>query len=141
MNYYECNDNINILNFPKLKFYDKIMNYTFEFDYNDLFLKKDNKLYFLITFRTKDFRDNWIFGVIFLKKYQIIFDQEREIIGLYINSRKEKKNDLFKILTIICLFIIVILVGILIKTINKKRKVRANELEENFEYISERKLI
>ncbi len=141
MNYYECNDNINILDFPKLKFYDKIMNYTFEFDYNDLFLKKDNKLYFLITFRTKDFRDNWIFGVIFLKKYQIIFDQEREIIGLYINSTKEKKNDLFKILTIICLFIIVILVGILIKTINKKRKIRANELEENFEYISERKLI
>ena len=66
--------------------------------------------------------------------------KEKSLVYILILEKK-KKNDLFKILTIICLFIIVILVGILIKTINKKRKIRANELEENFEYISERKLI
>ena len=134
--YFECNNNVNINKFPKLKFYQKIMNYTFELDYNDLFILKDNKLYFLIGFNKRSSYD-WTFGIPFLKKYQLIFDQEREIIGIY--NLNEKKNDyLFKILTIICLVIIIFLVSLLYKIIHKTRKIRANELEENFEYISEK---
>ena len=112
------------------------MNYTFELDYNDLFILKDNKLYFLIGFNKRSSYD-WTFGIPFLKKYQLIFDQEREIIGIY--NLNEMKNDyLFKILTIICLVIIIFLVSLLYKIIHKTRKIRANELEENFEYISEK---
>ena len=134
--YFECNNNVNINKFPKLKFYQKIMNYTFELDYNDLFILKDNKLYFLIGFNKRSSYD-WTFGIPFLKKYQLIFDQEREIIGIY--NLNEMKNDyLFKILTIICLVIIIFLVSLLYKIIHKTRKIRANELEENFEYISEK---
>ena len=31
---------------------------------------------------------DWIFGVPFLKQYQLVFDQEREIIGIYTSFNK-----------------------------------------------------
>ena len=137
--FFECNSNIEISKFPKLKFYQKIMNYTFELDYNDLFILKDEKLYFLIGFRKRSSYD-WVLGVPFLKKFQLVFDQEREIIGIYTNFNKKKNDYFFKILTVCCLLIIVFLISLLYKIIHKKRKIRANELEENFEYISEENL-
>ena len=138
--FFECNNNVNISKFPKLKFYQKIMNYTFELGYNDLFILKNEKLYFLIGFSRRSTYD-WIFGVPFLKQYQLVFDQEREIIGIYTSFNKKKNDYLFKILTVVCLLIIILLTTLLYKLIHKKRKIRANELEENFEYISEENLI
>ena len=138
--FFECNNNVNISKFPKLKFYQKIMNYTFELGYNDLFILKNEKLYFLIGFSRRSTYD-WIFGVPFLKQYQLVFDQEREIIGIYTSFNKKKNDYLFKILTVVCLLIIILLTTLLYKLIHKKRKIRANELEDNFEYISEENLI
>ena len=134
--FYTCDSKEKISDFPILQLNHKELNYTFELNYNDLFILKDNKLYFLIGFNKRSSYD-WTFGIPFLKKYQLIFDQEREIIGIY--NLNEMKNDyLFKILTIICLVIIIFLVSLLYKIIHKTRKIRANELEENFEYISEK---
>ena len=48
--YIICDSNENISDFPYLLLYNKDLNYSFEFNYKDLFIQKDNQLYFLIVF-------------------------------------------------------------------------------------------
>ena len=55
--YYFCKENVNIKNFPNLNFYNKEMNIFFNFTYEDLFVLKDNNLYFLIVFKKMDLKD------------------------------------------------------------------------------------
>ena len=99
---------------------------------------------------------NWYLGLPFLKKYQFIFNYDSKSIGFYNENIKEKNNDceneknndgnFFKKLNmriIIEIVVGIILIGLIViafvigKSINYKRKKRANELtDDNFEYFS-----
>lgn len=129
-----CDDDIDITKFPILKFEHKIWNFTFEFDYNDLFVKYGNKYYFLIIFDLYIY-NTWTLGEIFLKKYTLVFDHDNKVIGFYYPYIKEKS-----ILFIIFLFILIICIGVLIyiyiKFLNKrKRRIRNNEIDEVYDYL------
>ena len=78
----------------------------------------------------------WILGSIFLRKFQLIFAPDANIDYLKgINIRRIIKIILIFILIIIFSFLLVCL-GMIIqkKYFSKNRKMRANELEENFSY-------
>ena len=138
--YIECDDTINYRSFPKLTFSNMFLKYNFSFDHEDLFLKYNKKVYFLIVFRW--FKSNkWNFGYPFFKKYQIFFDGDRKIFGLYLNDMNNNNINKFSpwILVFIfafLFFLTLIILFIAIKKINNnKRKIRANELEDNFVYV------
>ena len=130
--FYYCNSSNIKNNFSKVFFINRELNTTFELGYNDLFIEKNNIFYFLIGFRKGD--KNWILGKPFFKKYQIIFDSEKKIIGLY-----NIKNNKFPIIPLIVILFLIIIIIIQIlyykKNLNKKRKKRMNEIEETFEYL------
>ena len=96
---------------------------------------------------------NWFLTYIFLKKYQFVFNPDTKIISFYNknlnidegnNTAKRLKNNInMKILYIVLIalsLIIFIVNGIILgkyfyKKNNKKK--RANELDDNYEYIYE----
>ena len=138
--YYVCNDKINISKFGNIEFYYKELNFTFILNNNDLFIKKDNKYFCLILFEEGKRNYLWYFGEVFIKKYTFVFSQENRTIGFY--TKKHNGNFNFNIqiswiLVIIFFFTSIILGFILYKVlIKRKRKIRANELEDEYDYIS-----
>jgi hypothetical protein len=133
--------------FPSLNFYYKLMNHSFIFNSNDLFYesKNENKIFFLICKKNNEV-DQWIFGKIFLKKYQIVFNSEMKTIGFYINKNMEKSindndnaneldNNRILIIIILILIFIIILISIFLFLFAKNkincfnRKKNATELD------------
>ena len=153
--YIECdyNSSFSVASFPDICFEHADLETSFNLTYKDLFIvdKKNNKYIFLIL--KKEYFMGWILGSIFLRKFQLIFDQDSKTIGYYkkcdyntyddtdylrgINSSRTVKTIVIFILVIIFSFILVCF-GMVIqkKYFNKNRKIRANELEENFSYES-----
>lgn len=144
-------------NFPTIYFFSYHLNYTFSLTGNDLFLEKDNKLYFMLFSRNENI-NNWKFGEIFLKKYFFTFNHDSKKIGFYIkkskenydNEKKEQNKNkgknhitLFNIIIIIVAAIVLIIeIGFCIYCFNKKlfqnnRRKRANELaDDNYDYLT-----
>ena len=155
--YCDKNNNFNINNlkkFPTLYFEHKDLNYTFELTYKDLFIEKNNKYIFLIAILNND-NQNWFLTYIFLKKYQFVFNPDSKTISFYDKKYEEDENKNMKkennkrikniliIILIILSWIIFIVIGIIIgKFLYKKwdKKKRANELDDNYEYISEKNI-
>ena len=152
--YIECdyNSSFRVASFPDISFEHKGFQTIFNLTYKDLFIvdKKNNKYIFLIL--TKDYFSDWVLGSVFLRKYQFVFNNDLKTIGYYrqvqhyeddndnlkdLNKQKTVKTIIIFILIIIFSFLFVIL-GMIIqkKYFNKNRKLRANELEENFSYES-----
>ena len=140
-------DKININNFKTIFFYQKDFNFTFKFDYNDLFIIKDNYYIFNIFFDANDFTFLLVAGKIFLRKYLLAFDYEQKMIGFYLEKSENKGLDLKdnnnnnQLIIIICALIFVcivltILIVIFIKYCygNKSRKPRKNEIDESYDY-------
>ena len=148
-----CNTSIKkyLKNFPDLYLYSRELYFTFNLDYNDVFIEQDNKIYFLIFGKNKSVFDGevWRFGIIFMKKYPFVFDHERKTIS-FINldkfnkannniKRKDKFSfSKFKEFLLYSLLFFGIIIGLFFgrRIWNKHRKLRANELEEKFEYSS-----
>ena len=138
--------------FPTLYLQNNELQYIFGFDYEDLFVEKDNKYWFLVTFPTFVEVEEWFFGIIFLRKYNLIFNQDSKTISFYNpnlpiidndSSRKinNNSNDKTYIIIIVIIIVIIISIGIGIyigKMVyeNKKGKKRLNELDDSFEYDS-----
>ena len=137
--------------FPELIFESKDLEKKFSLNIYDLFSyniynKSDTNLYFLILFYKieKTNNKNWILGIPFFKKYTLSFDYENKKIGYYYKTKvknKEIKNNkiilqILKVLGIIFLICIIFIFGMICqKKINKiPRKIKANELEENYIY-------
>ena len=85
----------------------------------------------------------WILGYPFLKKYRFVFDPEKKIIGIpnrnfIIKTKNLNKNQIIIIfLSLIIIFMLLIFIKFCLILKNKiNRKIRANELEENYEYLS-----
>ena len=112
-----------------MKFYNIEMKYYFELNYNDLFIKEDDKYYFIIAFFNYEI-NYWILGRPFLKKFQIIFDQEKKLIGFY------QKEINFSILILILLGIVIIILILYIMkfALKKNKRIKANELLDDFDY-------
>ena len=129
------------------------INSKFEFTYEDLFVKdntNDNIYYFQIVFNGNGLYSNMIFGKPLFKKYQMVFDQDRKTYGFYVqsNSINNMENNAdnsnsSKIswgLVFVLIIISLVLLFIIHKLINKlPRRLKANELEENFSYESNSK--
>ena len=139
----EYGNNKFYLEFPSVNFYHKLMNYTFVFKGNELFYedKKENKIYFLIAKKNNEV-DQWIFGKIFMKKYQVIFNSEMKTIGFYINTNRNINNNYnnyfryknFKIIALILFSFLILIIAILLgykykKSFFKKNKIVVKELE------------
>ena len=126
--------------FPTIYFKKVEMEYTFELNYQDLFSKQpDGKIYFLIIFDIKD-SDTKI-GKPFLKKYPLTVNNEIGTISLFLLD--ENDDDGRSIVYIIILSVAVVaLIGLASFFAYKlylkkgKTKKRANELDEDYEYLS-----
>ena len=106
----------NIQYFPHLKFIHSELNYTFELDYKDLFIEKDDKLILMVFFDRDPMY--WELGKPFLRKYSFLMNQDAKTVGFYhkeeieniiINEYNSRNIVLLKIIFIIlellyCLF-------------------------------------
>ncbi len=133
---YVCNDGINIKKFPKILF--KSLNFTFIFEGKELFRKiSNNKLIFLIHFGNDE--NIWKLGEIFIKKYQLIYNYDKKIIGLY-TKKLEKSYIHYFIYSFLILMIIILLYCLIMNRKKVFRKIRANELEDSYDYLPNEKL-
>ena len=129
----------------------KDFQYTFEFTYEDLFVEKDNQYWFLVAlsiFNTD--MEEWFMGIIFLRKYNLIFNQDTKTISYYnINLPRSKKKEAFIInekfvgyiiiiFIIIALAILLIIFGLYIgkKYLKIKERKRLNHIYD-FDYINQ----
>lgn len=130
----------NMKSFPTIYFKSVDLNYIFELNYKDLFTEeKDGNLYFLMI--TEINGDNSIkFGKPFLKKYTFTVDNDiSKISYLVIEKEKKKPISITILIIIICAisFIFIIAIIFLIyKLLTKKGKKRANELDDDYEYMT-----
>ena len=134
------------------KYCSSDMNARFEFNSQDLFIKNkyDDLYYFQIVFDSNGLYNDWILGKPLFKKYQMVFNQDRKTYGFYVqpfnklnknnNIENNNKETSLKISWGIVFFLIIISLGLLYaihKLIARlPRKLKANELEENFSYDS-----
>ena len=132
------------INFPNLILYQKDMNYNFTFDGIDLFtiIPDNRRILFNIDFSYNIKR--WILGKPFFKKYQMIFNPDSKLISYYVEPNSEIKEENkdshnLKIFIIIILIVLAFILGIIFgRALCSKyhRRIRANELEDNYSYIS-----
>ena len=124
--------------FPDLNFFHLKYNYTFTFNYKELFINYNNRIFFLIQ-SLKNKENYWTFGKLFMKKYQFIFDSNKRTINYYARQLNSiNKNNKFNYFVFFLITIIIsILIGIYFgKKIFSKRKKIADELNDNYEYNS-----
>ena len=146
--YFVCDENIDLSNFKNLEFTEKeISTEKFIFTKDDLFLKKNGKLFFLVAFgHNWEYSYCWNLGKPFIKKYNFLFDEDGKQILMYEKEDEEEnkknlignKNFVYFIWggIVVLVIIIGVLIFVLTKIIKKKRK-KLYELEDDFYYNSE----
>ena len=135
--------------FPTIFFKKADMGYIFELTYEDLFSKNINgKIYFLIVF---DLHFSTMkIGKLFLKKYPFTVDNDKNTISLYVlddgnnnNNNNTNKKNIVLIVILVCAVVILLgVAGFLLYKLylkKNKNKKRANELDEDYEYLSKEK--
>ena len=79
-----CNLTIknNLENFPTLYFFYLELNFTFSFNYKDLFMELDDKIYFLAIYHqpSSDSNTIWNLGKLITKKYSFMFNEDRKTL-------------------------------------------------------------
>ena len=159
---FHCNSSITTFgkNFPKLIFEFKEQNILFSLTSNDLFSVINDRYYFNIIFPDNYYNVKhsfWYLGIPFYKAYQPTFNFDSKTIGFYISKNMNNENDankkiinneeetgqkrsvkrtLLEIFFGICLVIVAYFIG---KKINEQRKKRANELEDDYDYYTNKK--
>ena len=151
--YYKFND---------LFFNHKGFEYDFKLYKDILFEDLDDRLYFQIIFEKKNNNTIWKLGEPFTSLYKFVFNQEQKTIGFYnpllkkipnsnfdldnikknntyINNN-DKSNSTMKtilnyILYFICILVCIFIIFYIFRKLCIKRKIRANELIENFDYL------
>ena len=83
------NENLNLEEFPTLNFKMKSENLIFEFDYKDLFKKKENRYYFMVAFE-KYSSYVWRLGKPFFIKNTFVYNGDAKTIGFYQKKMKIK---------------------------------------------------
>ena len=136
-----CKSNFDITSFKDISFELKDIDTIFVLTYKDLFIKYNNEYIFgILSDEEIDAKDpTWILGKPFMKKYELVYDLDRKIIGLYkegkINSEEKSGVNIFLIILVVILIIVVIGLIYFIIYYLRKPKRRVNELnDENFDY-------
>jgi len=155
--YYYCDKDKfklqDIKSFPELIMTNIKLEMNFSFSGEELFFEGKDYYYFKMYFMDYS-TGGWILGQLFLKKYQLIFDNDEKTIGYYNNFRKgdEEKDDenkkkekgIFSSIDEIYIYMLIPLIIIVLGAIifvltkyyfceiccNKKRKKMVNELED-----------
>ena len=132
-------------NFPVLYFKSDKLNQIFTLDGNDLFQEYNN--YFIFMILLKDFSYKlWTLGNIFMRKYNFYFDNDRKFIGCFGEKDNNDNNGFLELFDKIKWYLFVtigIIIGFLIgkKLRDNVRKLRANELQDNYEYLENKAII
>ena len=144
--FFYCNKNINLSEFQNINFTVKDTNFEILFESKDLFFEYNDYYYFVIYFPQISYNYNHFrLGKPFFKKYLITFNQDKKMIGYYKTIIKEKninfninKKYIPWIITIISVIGMLIMgFYILYYRPFRLRKKRANELEDEYDYISD----
>ena len=122
------------------------MNYTFEINVNDIL--KENGDYIFLKILFQRYGGDWILGRPFSLKYKFMLNPEIKEIAFYsqdkekhiekkeiINSKVLKLSLIIVLLCVICAVLGIILGKMLF---GLKRKKRANEMKDDYEYFSEK---
>ena len=133
--YYVCDKNVDLNDMKPLTFYIKHNEFNFTFLPSELFIEFKEKKFFIVVF-TNEINSQWTVGRYFLKKYQLYFDRDKKVIGYYKNGKKNY-NLYFFLLIITLVIIIIILIYYIQYHIKKSRKKRMNEIEDEFDYVSQ----
>ena len=148
--YLSCDKDIDKEFTPEINFFNKELNITFTFDYNDLFVDDGDSLNFLVATYADTDEGYWILGKPFFKKYLLLYNMDSKMVGFYKNKTPKitdnietngKKTFSFNtsIFINILLFIIIIILSFaLYHCYINKRRIRANELEDKFNYIAKK---
>ena len=139
---YYCTEESQFADFPNITFkYPGKYNFTFTKD--ELFVKRGNKYFFQIVFEifTDDItRKFWKIGQLFLKKYSVFFKlEDRRYKMSYYLTRKFPNPGLSTqtiVIIVLSVVVFILIVGIIVYFIYffPKRKKRANELNDDYEY-------
>ena len=147
---YYCTEESQFADFPNITFkYPGKYNFTFTKD--ELFVKRGNKYYFQIVFQI--FVDDvivpsWKIGQIFFRKYSVFFKQEDRgyKMSYYLTQKFKKSSSGLSTQTIVIIVLSSVLglliIGIIVYFVRffpKRKKKRANELADDYEYNSEEK--
>ena len=115
-------------------------NYTFEILSEDILIQKGDYILIKIVFSLYSY--NWILGRPFSLKYNFIFNPDIKKIGFYVKSDSNNSaQTVWRYILIISLIIILIalliILGIILgkKIYGLKRKIRANEMDDDYEYL------
>ncbi len=146
-----------INNFPTLNFFKNQINYNFTFTGDELFQKIDDKIFFKMVTNTEIYQKDIIFGKLFLKKYQVIFNSDYKSLSFYkinnndniinndtdnsaITFKSNKKEQILTSILFILIGVLILIFGIFLgrKFCNIRRRIHANELEDN-NYVYESK--
>ena len=140
---YDCESLKDIKDFPTIYFNHRILGYTFEITYTDVFVEYNGR-YMCKIWIDMNYRNTWRMGKPFLRKYFFSYNVDKKIIGFYNMENKEKKEDSeksnqnkYEIVYIILIAILLIatigLSYILTRIFCKKKshKKKANLLEDS----------
>ena len=138
-----CPSNFDINSFQSINFILKDIDAEFVLKKEDVFIKENNEYIFGIVFdeSPETTTTTWIFGKPFMKKYELVYDLDRKIIGLYKNGNNRsgnnnKSNTVYVILLIVLIIVVISLVAFIVYYLKKPRKSRAFELnDDNFDYV------
>ena len=150
---YYCKKEADISKLKNIYFYNKKLEFTFELTYKDLFYYNDNdkSYYFLIIFSNDleeddEYNKYWVLGEPIFKKYQFVFNKDSKTIGIYTSINNINDGDSWwaknKWYFILIMLLIILLIGLgavifyFLKFIPRKRKIKANELDDDFDYNS-----
>ena len=136
--YYYCNKSAEIEKFKNFSIYNSKSDYEFSFTYEDLFIKIEDKYYFLIVYDNFN-KLQFTLGEVFLKKYQMSFNLKENSISFYdIYPRKKSNFSFWNLLNIILLVIFIILliyviIRLTLRIISKRMKSKyLQEINEFF---------
>ena len=142
---YYCNKSVDITKFKPIKLQINSFNYDFLLTKDDLFFDAGDKYIFLMGFGIGDL----LFGFPFLKKYQLIFNQDLKTIGYYSkieqviednnNNESESKIPLYLVIIFLGLILIFLIVFGVIYYLKKFKSNKKNATELSNNDIQERK--
>ena len=144
--------------FPDINFLKYQIRFNFTLTGKELFHQIGDKIFFKMVVNTEIYKKNIIFGKLFMKKYQVIFNSDYKSLSFYkennnllendkdiskmaFDSNKKKESILTAILHIF-IGLIILIIGIFFgkKFCHIKRRIYANELEDsNYIYESKEK--
>ena len=107
-------DNNEQNNFPTIIFDVQDLGGSFELNYKDVFITKNEKIFFMIAFSSTEIDNTIRLGQIFLYKYQFTFDYSYNEIGFYRTDLNSKRvfHRIKRAFRRNIILIIIILIGI-----------------------------